>query len=215
MEIGFKLDLSVAENASRGGRIRTGVHKVEIVHAWIGKTDNGNNVIDLELKSDNDEVGFVNRICIDEKWESGTENLDYKRWQELAACAGMKTLTLIEDERNTGSGKVPAREIAELKNKHVMVAVYEEFDVYNNKEKVSLKLQNTFGKNGQSISEAIAKKPAERIHKLAERLVKYETKEHKAWKDGGDSAIDDVRVNDIVKEQISEMIEEEEDELFG
>lgn len=216
MEIGFKLDLGIAESASRGGRIRTGIHKVEIIHAWVGKTENGNNIVDFEIRSENDEVGFINRVCIDEKWASGTENLDYKRWQEFAACAGMKSLTLVSGNRNTANGEVSTKEISELKGKHVTVAVYEEFDVYNNKEKVSLKLQNTFGKTGQTIAEAIAKKPAERIEKLRERLVKSETKEYKAWKlGGGDAAIDNVSLSNIGTPQVVAVAEEDEDELFG
>ncbi len=215
VQLGFKLDLNIAAEASRGGRITTGVYKVEIIKAYVYKTENGNNLIDLELRSDAGEVGFINRLCIDEKWVSGSENFDYPRWQELAASAQMQSLTTYSLKRTTKDGEVDALGIKELTGKTVNVATYVEHDVYNNAEKTSLKLSNTFLGDGRSIAEAQAKKPADKITKIAERLAPHETKEFKAWKQGGGTstaAIDDVSVSDVAA---PEMAEEAQDDLFG
>ena len=99
--------------------------------------------------------------------------------------------------------------------KTVNVAVYEEKDVYNNTEKVHLKLSNSFLADGRSVAEAQAKKPAERIHKIADRLEPFETKEYKLWKNsGGTTAINDVTTADMGTP--APVIDTAEaDELFG
>ena len=211
VELGFQLDLDIAANASKGGRIGTGVYKVEIIKAYVYKTEKGNNVVDLELRSENGEVGFINMLCIDPKWVSGAENFDYPRWQELAASAQMQSLTLVDAKRVTKDGEVDAKMIKELIGKVINVAVYEEKDVYNNKEKTTLKLSNTFLADGRSVAEAQAKKPASRITKIGERLQPFETKEYKAWKQGGGISTP-VETCDPVEQTVSE---EEEDDLFG
>jgi len=209
-ELGFVLDLDVAANASKGGRITTGVYKVEIIKAYVYKSTKGNNLIDLEIRSENGEVGFINTLCIDPKWESGAENFDYPKWQELAASARMKTLTLVAARRTTKNGEEDAKMIKELIGKVVNVAVYEEFDVYNNNEKRTLKLSNTFLEDGRSIVEAQQKKPAERIEKIKTRLSPFETKEYKAWKtSGGCQPAQDLPVQEIEEEM------EDDDEIFG
>ncbi len=212
-ELGFKLDLDVASSASQGGRIETGIYVVEIIKAYVYKTDNGNNIVDLELRSNNGEVGFINRLCIDQKWESGSDNLDYKRWQELAASAQMQSLTTFESTRKTKNGEVQVAQIKELVGKKIQVAVYREFDVYNNEEKVSLKLSNTFLADGRSVSEAQAKKPAERIDKIGGRLVDYHTKEHKAWKGGATTATS--APVESVAEPVAQIDDAEANALFG
>jgi|LGVF01.1.fsa_nt_gb hypothetical protein len=217
MDIGFKLDLEVAGNASKGGRIVTGVYKVEIVKALLAKTENGNNILDLELRSENGEVGFINRLCIDEKWTSGSENLDYKRWQELAACAGMQSLTTFKTTRKTGKGEIEVLGIKELTGKVVNVAVYQEHDVYNNEEKISLKLSNTFLASGQSVTEAQTKKPADRILKVGERLADFHTAAYKNWKSGAvvNTSQTEVQTSEATIAQEVDMATEEQDDLFG
>ena len=217
MDIGFKLDLEIAGNASKGGRIVTGVYKVEIVKALLAKTENGNNILDLELRSENGEVGFINRLCIDEKWTSGSENLDYKKWQELAACAGMQSLTTFKTTRKTGKGEIEVLGIKELTGKVVNVAVYNEHDVYNNEEKITLKLANTFLASGQSVTEAQAKKPAERILKIGERLADFHTAAYKNWKNGAvvNTSQAEVQTSEATIAQEVEMATEEQDDLFG
>ena len=217
-EIGFSLDLDVAANASKGGRITTGVYKVEIVKPYIYKTEKGNNVIDLELRSENGEVGFVNGLCIDKKWTSGAENFDYPRWMELAAAAGMQTLTTAPMKRKTKDGEVDAQVISELMGKTVNVAVYEEKDVYNNQEKVRLKLSNTFLADGRSVAEAQAKKPAERIKKIVDRLEPFETPAYKTWKNGGGGQTPVTPMNTTSPETCAPAAavpSPEEDVLFG
>jgi len=217
MELGFKLDLDVAANASKGGRISTGVYKVEIVKPFVYKTKKGNNAIDLELRSENGEVGFINGLCIDAKWTSGAENFDYPRWQELAASAQMQTLTLAPMTRKTKDGDVEAKVISELVGKTVNVAVYEEKDVYQNKETIKLKLSNSFLADGRSVAEAQAKKPAERMKKIADRLEPFETKEYKIWKNGGGgtTAMDTVTTDDMAAPAAPAVSDAEADALFG
>ncbi len=217
MNVGFELDLGIAAGASKGGRIATGVYKVTIEKNFLYKTENGNNIIDLELRSENGEVGFINRLCIDKTWESGAENFDYPRWQELAAACGMQALTTFAAKRTTKDGEVDAVSIKELHQKTLNVAVYVEHDVYNNAEKIALKLSNSFLPDGRSITEAQAKKPAERIKKIAERLKPFETADFKIWKNsGGQSSTTTAPVatqeNVAVAAPVSE---EESDDLFG
>ncbi len=188
MEIGFKLDLNVAAKASQGGRMTTGLYKVEIVKNFLHKTEKGNNLVDLELRSENGEVGFINRLCIDPTWVSGSENFDYPKWQELAASAGMQTLTTFASKRNTQNGEEAGVSIQELMGKVVTIAVYKELDVFENKETSALKIANTFLADGRSITEAQAGKPADRSLKIADRLADFETPEHKLWKAGAGQA---------------------------
>ena len=216
VELGFNLDLDVAANASKGGRISTGVYKVELVKVFVAKTDKGNNTIDIEMKSENGEVGFINGLCIDAKWVSGAENFDYPRWQELAASAGMRTLTTSPMKRVGKDGEYDALVINELMGKTVNVAVYEELDVYNNKETKKLKLSNSFLADGRSVAEAQAKKPAERIKKIGDRLSQFETKEYKVWRNGGGgAAMDAVTTADVTAPAAPAMDSAEADDIFG
>jgi len=212
-ELDFTLDMEVAGNASKGGRITTGVYKVEIVKAFVYKTGNGNNVVDLELKSENGEVGFINMLCIDKTWVSGAENFDYSRWQELAASAQMQSLTTSPMKRKGKDGEVDALVINELMGKTVNVAVYEELDVYNNEERKTLKLSNSFLADGRSVAEAQAKKPATRITKIGERLEQFETKDYKMWKKGG--GVSTPATPAASTPEAPAMAAQEEDDLFG
>jgi len=224
MELNFKLDLDVAADAAKGGRITTGVYTVEIVHAEIGKTENGNNIVDLEVRSENGEIGFINQICIDEFWASGTENSNYRRWQELAACAQMQSLTVYAYKKTVKGVETEVQGIKELVGRKVRVAVYEEFDVYNNKEQIRLRLQNTFLPDGRSVAEAQAKKPAARIFKLEERLKPFYTEDWTKWKAMGgitetaattpQAPTMETRVAPPL-ETLGEANLQEEDDLFG
>ena len=211
-ELSFNLDLAVAANASQGGRIGTGVYSVEIVKAFVYKSANGNNLIDLELKSENGEVGFINNLCIDAKWSSGSENFDYPRWQELAASASMQSLTTSPMKRTTKEGEVDALVINELMGKKIQVAVYEEFDVYNNTERKTLKISNSFLADGRSVAEAQAKKPAERINKIGDRLEAFETKAYKTWKATGGTPTASTPATPAAAPAMSD---DAEDDLFG
>jgi len=213
IELGFNLDLDVAANASKGGRISTGVYKVELVKVFVQKTTGGNNTIDIEMKSENGEVGFINGLCIDAKWASGSENFDYPRWQEFAASAQMRALTTSPMKRMGKDGEYDALVINELMGKTVNVAVYVEHDVYQNAESTKLKLSNTFLADGRSIAEAQAKKPAERIKKIEERLEIFETKEYKIWKNGGGGTTIATQAAPVAVAPVMEA--KEEDELFG
>ena len=116
-------------------------------------------------------------------------------------------------KRTGKDGEYDAMVINELMGKSINVAVYEEKDVYNNQEKVHLKLSNTFLADGRSVAEAQAKKPAERIHKIEDRLEPFETKEYKEWKlGGGTQAIDDVTTEDMAAPAMDTA---ESDDLFG
>lgn len=217
-ELGFKLDLDMAESASRGGRMTTGVYKVEIVKSYVYKTANGNNLIDLELRSENGEVGFINRICIDEKWSNGSDNIDYKRWMELAACAGMQSLTLYPMTRKTKQGDTAAQGIKELLGRVITVAVYQEHDVFENEEQISLKLSNTFLASGQSVTEAKMKKPADRILKIKERLADFHTAAYKSWKSGVTTTQPEIVASqETIADEVATpaMDTAEQDALFG
>jgi len=217
MELNFKLDLEIAKEAGTGGQLTTGVHTVTIEKAYAYKSENGNNLLDLELKSDKGEVGFVNRICMDEKWTSGTENVGYAKFMEFAACAEMQSVTLVPTKRKTKNGEVDANVIKELMGKTLKVAVYKKKDVYTDDsgkvvETEALVLQNSFVKDGSSVDEKINKKPIERIYKIEKRLEDGETKEYKEWKLKGGSALDNVTTADMEETPVEAPTKEA---LFG
>lgn len=196
MEFKFNANADIAK-AKEGKGVDTGIHKAKITKAVVTKTKNGNNIMDVYFETNGSQFA-VYGICIDEKWSSGAENFDYPTFMELAMTAGMKTGemydTEIEVTRDGKKVKEKAKAFKELENKVVNVAVYWEFDVYENKEKKSRRIQRVFNADGLSLAEVESGKTDGRaMSKLEDRLADYETKAYKAWKGngGGDDSDDD------------------------
>ncbi len=182
MEFKFNVDASVATKLEAG--VDTGIHKVKIEKGLVSKTKNGNNILDVFLETENGQKFAVYGICIDEKWTSGADNMDFPVWNELAILAGMKTGEMVDThiEMTKKGEKVNAerKEFTELRGKSLTVAVYWEFDFDSGKERKRRKLSRVFNKDGFSISEIQAKNSTPKaIIKLEDRLGDYYTKAHR------------------------------------
>lgn len=187
----FKKDDNAAIAAGKGGALDTGVHKVKIVGAYLGKTEKGNNTLDLELEGVNGGKASIFGMCIDEKWASGQTNHDYSRWSELAAVTGMATGSTTAVKRKDFNGvESDAESFDELVGKVVTVAIQMQYDVYQNKEKKRRNLSRTFFENGQSLAEKQSGTPAKQSISLASSMKDYETKAFKDFKAGGSVAQD-------------------------
>ena len=180
-DLGFSLDLNAAKSASKGGRIDTGIYDVTIEKAYVYDSKKGDKMLDLELRSKDGEVGFINRICIAPTWSTGSENFGYNLIQELAGVVGANTFTAVATTRKRMDAEEPANSIQELVGKTLKVAVYTKFDVYENKERKELQLSASFFTSGKTIEEAEKNGDAVRIIKLADKLADFHTDAHKAW----------------------------------
>lgn len=190
MDFVFKVSSDVAKQVERG--VDTGVHKVKITKGYLIKSEKGNNLLDLEFETMGGAKSSIFNICIDEKWSSGAENFDFAGWNELAICAGMKTGETYATLRKDKDGKdVAAIAFKELEGKVVNIAIYQEIDVYNNKETRKRKLSRVFFDNGLSIAEKEAgKTDGKTILKCEEKLANYYTKAHKEWQANGGTPAD-------------------------
>lgn len=198
MDFKFNADKSVAlKNGGNG--VDTGIHKATITKAFVTKTTNGNNILDLMLKTQEGSQFAVYGMCIDEKWSSGAENYDYKKFMELAMVAGMATGEMYDTEhevtRNGAKTKEACKAFKELEGKVINIAVYWEFGLNKdgNKEVKSRKIQRTFSAEGLALTEIEAgKTEGKAMAKLEDRMGDYETKAWKQWKNGGtaDSAME-------------------------
>ena len=205
----FKLDEEVAgSNGAGGGKIETGVHQVTITNAFIGETSNGNNLVDIIFENEKGSKGIIFGLCIDDKWKSGAENFDYSKWQELAVLGGMKTGDTYTAKRKMNGKEIDAIAFKELVGKKFNMAVYEEFDVYNGKESIKLKLSQTFTPSGKTLTEAKEKLDATKMEEVKKTLTPFYTKNHQK---GIDTA---VKAGDQNSETEVEFVEESSGGLF-
>ena len=180
MELGFTLDLNAAKAASKGGRIGTGIYTVKIEKAYVYESKNGDPMIDLELRSKDGEVGFVNRLCMAKTWSTGSENFGYNIVQEIAGVVGAQTFTAVAGTRKRGEVEEPANQIKELVGKELKVATYVKFDAWDGKAKQELQLNSSYFVNGKTIEEAEKGLDATRIVKTSDKLADFYTDAHKA-----------------------------------
>ena len=184
----FNLDEEVALTNKVGGgaSVKTDVHAVTIGNVFLGKTTNGNNVVDFIFETESGGKGVIFGMCIDPKWASGAENFDYATWQEFAKIAGMKTGDTYEAKRKMNGKEVSATAFKEVAGKKLNLAIYEEFDFHNAKESSKLKLAQTFTPSGKSLVEAVSKLEPVQMEDVRGKLKDTYTK---AWKkqnaDGG------------------------------
>jgi len=223
MSFKFELDTEAANKAGIGGRMSKGSHTVTITQAYVTKTDNGNNIINIELKNDRGEIGFLNNICMDKQWASGKDNFNYPKFMELMGCAGAKSITLYESKTGSNQYEKKIEAIKELKDVKIRVVVFDTLGVFENKETRKLTLAGTFLPSGHTLSESTQKIKPERIYKLADRVEDYKTKEWKLWKDDDNNEQpendDDFDFSDDVIEDSDEELEvdeefEDDDEEF-
>lgn len=186
----FQFNVNAATALKQEGGVDTGIHKAKITMGVVSKSKAGNNMLDVYFETMTGSKFAIYGLCIDEKWASGAENYDFPKWNELALSAGMAsgaTYDLeIEVTRDGKKVKEQAKAFTDLANKVVNVAVYSEFDVYNNKEKKSRKISRVFNANGLSVAEAQSgKTEGKTMAKCDNGLSDYYTKAHKEWKNGG------------------------------
>lgn len=203
----FKLDEEVAGTNGKGnGKVETDVHAVTVTNAFLGETANGNNLVDLIFETEGGSKGVIFGMCIDEKWKSGAENFDYSTWQELAVLGGMKTGDTYMAKRKMNGKEVEAIAFKELAGKKFNMAIYEEFDVYNGKETIKLKLSQTFTPSGKSLTEARENLDPVAMDKAKESLKPFYTKNHAngiadATPAGGQTGAETVAEDDSVLTQ--------------
>lgn len=186
----FELDTeeALASESKGGGALDTGVYDVVITSASLSKTKGGNNVVDLSFKTGNGQTGLIYMaFCTDKKWASGSENFGYGLWQQFVSVTGMKTgeTAPFTPKKEDGSnlqkdGKdVVLTVFKEVHNLPMKLAIKKVLDIYNGDVKESNEIHSCYNKDGQTLSEMIANKPAEKIEKVASRLTDKETKAYK------------------------------------
>lgn len=181
----FKLEEEAALEANVGGGsfgvLDTGIYDVTISHAAIDKTKNGNNVVNIAIKTDTGHETTIWGMCIDPTWASGAENYDYKKWQSLAALAGMRTGETVPFTLELSNGQT--KQLVVFKELHgfkCKLAIQKKLDVYNGDVRESNVIYEFYGADGKTYAEKAANKDANRIGKVESRLSDYETKPYKA-----------------------------------
>jgi len=179
----FNLDLSAGMMTHGGGIMGTGVHTVTVEEAFVTSSKNGDPMVDIQLRSDEGAVGFIQNVGIKPKWSTGSENYQYGRLMEMFAAMGVENISATPCKRKYKDAEQDAQCITEIKNKKLKVAVNTRFDVYNNEEKKTLDLYASFDTDGRTPAEKKANKEATVIYKIADRMNDYETPAYKTWKE--------------------------------
>lgn len=160
----FELDTeAAAKNGSGNGKLKSGVHDVIIKGIFLGSTKSGNNTIDIALETTEGQKAVIFGMCIDKTWTTGSENVNYAKWNELALIAGIREGKLAPQDRKMGGATIQADAFVEATGKKVKMAIQENFDAYNNEVKDTYVLVQTFGAEGHTVSEKGENKPAERF----------------------------------------------------
>ena len=185
MDFNLNINAAAAQNAHTGGKIDTGLSLISIEENFIYKSKNGNNLMDLQVRDADGAVGFLNGLCLDEKWTSGSANFDYARNMELMVVLGFEGGQPVACKRKKYDAEEDAFTYPALKGKECKVLLYTELDVYNNKQKETLKLAGSFYLDGKTPAEKEKGLPAVQIVKDSDRLENFETKAYKAWSIAG------------------------------
>jgi len=186
MDFNLDLDLNDALTAHTGGKIGKGLSLISIEENFIYTSKNGNNLIDFQVRDEDGAVGFLNGLCIDKTWKTGAVNFDYKRNIELLSVLGFNREDKpVACKRKKYDTEEDAYTYPTLKGKECKVLLYIEFDVYNNKQKETLKLATSCYLDGRTPKEKETNSPAVQIVKDSDRLENFETKAYKAWNIAG------------------------------
>lgn len=167
----YKYDENIAAQAEGRG-IQTGLHTVKVIAAYVKKSKNGNNLMDISIETKDGGTGTIFGMCMDENWESGAKNYDYARFQEFMGINKVKSVTLKKTKREIKNKQEKALEIAELKNKKCIMGLFYEHDINTetNEPTKKLKLQNTLTLKGLNL------KGKDKMESLKEKIADYETK---------------------------------------
>lgn len=149
----FNLDTEAAAKNGGNGKLKSGVHDVEIKGIFLGQDGSGNNTIDIVVETAQGQKAVIFGMCIDKTWKTGSANVNYARWNELAMIAGIKLGTLAPQTRRMGGADTQADAFVEATGAKVKMAIQEHFDAYNNELKDTYQLVQTFGPEGHTVSE--------------------------------------------------------------
>ena len=185
MSFVFKKDESAAMAAGQGG-MTTGVYKVTVQAVVLGADAKGNPRADFYFADANGKRAIVFGMCIAEKWLTGSDNSDYKKWQEFVNVIGMETGATAQMEVQVSKAKKESKTVfTECTGKVINVALQEVFDAYNGKESNDKQIYRTFNADGKTLAEISTNTPAKVIESVRSKLTPYETKAYKAYKAGG------------------------------
>ena len=187
----FKKDEAAAEKVGQSGGMRTGVYDVTIKAVILKQDKSGNNRATFIFENSAGKRALVFDMCIDEKWTTGKDNVDYAKWQEFVAVTGMKTgatktAKVKMSEKNTEECTVFTEPLGQV----VKIAFQEVYDEYQNKEKIEKQIHRTLFATGHTVSEKkLGAKPAV-VEALTTDLKPYYTKAHIAAKANGTLIVD-------------------------
>lgn len=188
MNFVFKRDDAAAQAAGIGG-ITTGVYKLTVAAVVLESDKAGNPRANFYFEDANGKRAIVFGMCIAVKWTTGSDNSDYKKWQEFAALCNMQTGATAQVEVQVSKDKKELKTVfTECTGKVLTVALQETFDVYNGKESNEKSIYRTFNADGKSLAEISQNTPAKTIESIRKNLKPYETKAFKAFKAGGGDA---------------------------
>lgn len=187
----FVKDTKAAENAAGGG-IKTGVHKLTVVAVALEEDSKQNPRVNIYLEDATGNRAVVFGMCIAQKWTTGSDNMEYAKWQEFAAICGMETGALAQANIKTNkAGDIkPMNVFTECTGKVINVALQEKFDVITQGKKAGevsndKSIYRTFNIDGKSLAEIATNTPAKSIEAIKSTLTPYETKAFKAKKANG------------------------------
>lgn len=197
MDFVFNLDTEIASTANSGntfGTLDSGVYDVEIVTATLGKTDKGNNKLDLAIKCANGHTTTIYQaFVLDQKWASGSDNFGYKDWMAFAVVAGLTSVTtfqkpLLKNDTPVLKNGTPVvlNAVKELEGKKLKLAIVKSLDAYNNEVTEKNEVFASFTPAGLNANEKTNSLPASALEKLTPRLADKKSKAYKAFMaDGG------------------------------
>ena len=190
MSFVFKKDESAAMAAGQGG-MTTGVYKVTVQAVVLGADAKGNPRADFYFADANGKRAIVFGMCIAEKWLTGSDNSDYKKWQEFVNVIGMETGATAQMEVQVSKAKKESKTVfTECTGKVINAALQEVFDIAKQGKKAGQEtndkqLYRTFNVDGKTLAEIATNTPAKVIESVRSKLTPYETKAYKAYKAGG------------------------------
>lgn len=194
MDLVFNLEeVQSVEEAKAGGFgvLDSGMYKnCTIVRGVLGKTENGNNIIDISVKTETGhEHTIYQAFCLDTKWVSGADNkYGYAKWLRFAKACKLSGLNTFQEPLLDNEGKqimkkgtqepVIFTSVKGLQGAVVDLGIQKVLDVYKGEETEENEIYDTFAVGSESSD------------KLGDRIKDRKTKGHKAFfADGGDVAV--------------------------
>ena len=126
----FNIDNAAAMSATPlfGKLLESGVFSVKVEHAYVAITaGTDNKVLNLQVRTDDGRVAFVNALGLAPVWTSGKTNNSYAQIMAMLLLAGVSTPELVQTTRPyTRDGVkelIPAVEIGNLVGKSLQLGL--------------------------------------------------------------------------------------------